>query len=114
MKWLNSKRFCLSLVVLLFLSSALYSEVCFTDQEAEELDQHLTALETIVTTQGLRLREQAILINNSKLEIQLLNDSLKEAEISWQKQKRDLIIQAGSIGIGIGAGVCILVYFLGR
>lgn len=102
MKCLNSKRFCLSFLVLLFLSSALFSEVCFTDEEAEELDQHLTALETIVTTQGLQLAEQKILLTTSSQEIVLLNASLKEAEISWRKQKLALIIQGGSLGLIVG------------
>jgi len=114
MKCLKSKRFYLLSLVLLFLSSALFSEVCFTDEEAEELDKHLTALESIVTQQDKLLLEQETLINNSKQEITLLNASLKEAELSWRKQRLELILQAGSVGIGIGVAVSLVVYFIGR
>jgi len=126
MKWPKSKQFFLSFLVLLFLSSVLYSEVCLTDEEAVELDQHLTTLEDIVTQQDQLLTQQDTrietletdltisdeLIASSKLETLLVKDSLKEAEISWRKQRLDLILQAGSIGIGIGVVISLAAYFI--
>jgi len=108
------------------LSSVLYSEVCLTDEEAVELDQHLTTLEDIVTQQDQLLTQQDTrietletdltisdeLIASSKLETLLVKDSLKEAEISWRKQRLDLILQAGSIGIGIGVVISLAAYFI--
>jgi len=126
MKWPKSKQFFLSFLVLLFLSSVLYSEVCLTDEEAVELDQHLTTLEDIVTQQDQLLTQQDTrietletdltisdeLIASSKLETLLVKDSLKEAEISWRKQRLELILQAGSIGIGIGVVISLAAYFI--
>ena len=115
MKWINSKRIFLLLAGFLFLSSALFSEVCLTDAEAQELSDNLTQLETTLIQQEQQLTRQAKqltaarhLITISEREILSLKVSYKEAEKYWQKRKIEAVVLTGSCGILLG----FLIHFL--
>jgi len=115
MKWINSKRICLLLVGLVFLSSGLFCEVCLTDEEAQELDHNLTQLqatliqqEQLLTRQEKQLTAARHLITISEREILSLKVSYKEAEKYWQKRKIEAVVLTGSCGILLG----FLIHFL--
>jgi len=106
----RSKRGLCLLVVFLFLSSALFSEVCLTDEEAEELDQNLTQLETTLTEQATQIESQArqltiaqASIKISEREILQLKDSFRAAEKYWRRHLIETAVLAGSGGLLFGA-----------
>ena len=111
----SSKRICLLLAGFLFLSSALFSEVCLTDEEAQELDHNLTQLQATLIQQEQQLTRQEKqltaarhLITISEREILSLKVSYKEAEKYWRKRKIEAVVLTGSCGILLG----FLIHFL--
>lgn len=121
MKWL--KRFFCLLVALCLFSQAIYSEVCLTDQEYEELGGILTTLEQQLTIAEDQLKVQArqLRMANSKLQtaqtdlmtsqiaLDKAETSLTGAEQSLKEQKRGAIITTVylsvlSLCVGFGLG----------
>lgn len=107
MTWLR-KSF-ISLAVFFFLSPALFSEVCYEDEEHLELEEIFDKLETALIEQEQQIEQQqtqlAIAQSSQEIsdrEIQLLKTSLREAERSYRRQKIVVAIVAGSIGAGAG------------
>ena len=102
-----------SLFVLLLLlsgSSGLYADVILTDQQAEELDETLTQLETTLKAQNeeianLKMQNEQ-LQNDSESKQKQLNEqdeTIKEAKSSYRKQNLFSILR--NILISIGAGL---------
>lgn len=115
-----SKRSFLLLAVLLFLSSVYsWGEVCLTDAEWEELDSILTTLATASTELETQLtRVQALLTTAreslaiSRQETVSAKLSLSEAVKSWQRQRLETGIVAGSAGVVFGVVVALLIEYI--
>lgn len=98
------------LLLLLSGSSGLYADVVLTDQQAEELDETLTQLETTLKEQdeeiaNLKMQNEQ-LQNDSESKQKQLNEqdeTIKEAKSSYRKQNLFSILR--NILISIGAGL---------
>jgi ribonuclease PH len=90
------------LLVLLCLSSVLYSEVCLTDAEFTELEGNLSDLDRILTEQAQQIQQLQALLTVSNNQIAQAKNSYSEAVIYWQKQRLVAAITAGSLGLCAG------------
>jgi len=109
MKCQKSKLFCISLVAFLFLSVASYSEVCYSDQDHQELTIIFDGLETTINEQATKISEQAISIEASDLIINEQAISLKGVERSLVEEREAQLAKligwtAGGIAAGLIAG----------
>ncbi len=117
MKCLKSKRFFLLLVVFFFSLSAisLQAEVCsenwdhaLREAEDEILGTIFDQQQTIMSEQETKIVE---LEKSQVVSDQIINRQsilLKEAEIYYRKERIELVVIAGSAGIGIGVLILII------
>jgi len=118
MKCKSLRIFCLSLLVFLFLSSPLFSEWCFEDEDYQamldnqaEQTQELASQETRINELVMHLETAENWRVTSNKAIQYLKDSHVEAMNSWRKRNTVTAITAGSIGLA--AGIIIMVFIGG-
>ena len=91
------------LLVFLFLSSAVYADVVLTDEQAAELDQTLTELETV-------LNEQQTTIDDLETTCEKQETTINELKTSLDEQKKfslthDILIVVISFLIGAIIGL---------
>ena len=71
------------LPLLLLVSSGLYADVTLTDDQAKELDQTLTQLETV-------LKEQEKTISDLESQSQTLKEQLNESQKIQEEQDKEI------------------------
>lgn len=96
------KRLLGALALFLLLSSALYSEVVLTDEQAQELDQALTELETVLTEQQTTIEDLQTTCDEQEKTINELNNSLDEHDKSWMKRSVIAAVISFLLGAIIG------------
>ena len=97
------KQLLVLLLLLSLLSVPIYSDVVLTDEEAAELEQTLTELETLLKEQGMELTAVS-------QEITELKKSLSEAELSLkelekEQTKKTIAWVVGSLLAGAVVGI---------
>lgn len=106
------------LLVFLFSSPVLYADVVLTDEQADELDQTLTELKTVLekqetTINDLKKQNEQLLIDSENKQILLdeQNQKLNEASSSLKRHKISSVLQSILTAI-ISCGVGILIGLL--
>jgi len=109
MKWINSKRIFLLLAGLVFLSSALFSEWCFEDEDYQALLDNRAETARVLDSQETQIEQQEKQLTIAKSwqeisngAIKQLNDWYSAAQTYWRKQNIVTGIVAGSVGVGLG------------
>lgn len=100
------KKRLVGLLLSLFLCSwALSADVVLTDEQAQELEQTLGELETILQEQQMTINEQESLIEQQQTRMNELKTSLEEQETSSVKQS--ILLGLTSLCIGLLLGLLI-------
>ena len=112
------KRLLGVLLLSLLLSSDLFATVVLTDEQADELDQTLTELKTVLekqemTINDLKKQNEQLLIDSENKQILLdkQNQKLDEANSSLKRHKISSVLQSILTAI-ISCGVGILIGLL--
>lgn len=105
------------LVLLLLSSSALYSEVILTDEQAAELNQTLDELNATLTTQKQTLEEQQTIIESQQMTIEEQESLIEqqqnrttELKALLEKQRtssimRSILTVISSVAVGLLIGL---------
>ena len=86
------KRLLGALALYLLLSSGLWSEVVLTDEQAQELDQTLTELETVLQEQKKTLDEQQTVISEQQITIEQQQGKMSELNNLLEEQEKSSLM----------------------
>jgi chromosome segregation ATPase len=89
-------------LVFLLSSSVVYADVVLTDEQAQELDQTLDELETVLKEQQTTINDLETTCEQQRTKINELKDSLEEQNKSSVKQNILTVTISVLVGVLIG------------